>query len=199
MIKPGNILKWKIEELKRRKNFYLYKSRTWKVFLYVNINFRIKNTRQTNLFPSEVVSSNKNVLFLFQNSLLGSFLPSHLVSSARQQIALYNPHIYAEHYQQVSCPLGRWLVATASWAQGGGEVSFSCVNTNEIGIWSYKYNFAIRLHRKFSKISNSSNTTEKFWAFKTYFKTQRGGTSLLACYAVPEDESLSLTFCFRLR
>ncbi|VDM54582.1 unnamed protein product [Angiostrongylus costaricensis] len=39
--------------------------------------------------------------------LLGAFLPQHLISAARLQIATSNPHIYAEHYLQVTVAYAR--------------------------------------------------------------------------------------------
>ncbi|ETN78454.1 adenylate/guanylate cyclase catalytic domain protein, partial [Necator americanus] len=41
--------------------------------------------------------------------LLSAFLPQHLISAARLQIATSNPHIYAEHYPQVTVAYGRLI------------------------------------------------------------------------------------------
>ncbi|KAL6727003.1 hypothetical protein Aduo_008919 [Ancylostoma duodenale] len=41
--------------------------------------------------------------------LLAAFLPQHLISAARLQIATNNPHIYAEHYPQVTVAYGRLI------------------------------------------------------------------------------------------
>ncbi|VDO89745.1 unnamed protein product [Heligmosomoides polygyrus] len=43
------------------------------------------------------------------NRLLAAFLPQHLISAARLQIATSNPHIYAEHYPQVTVAYGRLI------------------------------------------------------------------------------------------
>ncbi|PAV85112.1 hypothetical protein WR25_04528 [Diploscapter pachys] len=41
------------------------------------------------------------------NNLLSAFLPNHLIAPARHQITLYNPHLYAEHYSQVTVCYGK--------------------------------------------------------------------------------------------
>ncbi|CAJ0597773.1 unnamed protein product [Cylicocyclus nassatus] len=41
--------------------------------------------------------------------LLAAFLPQHLIAAARLQIATNNPHIFAEHYQQVTVAYGRLI------------------------------------------------------------------------------------------
>ncbi|PIO62165.1 hypothetical protein TELCIR_16289, partial [Teladorsagia circumcincta] len=43
------------------------------------------------------------------NRLLAAFLPQHLITAARLQIATSNPHIYAEHYPQVTVAYGRLI------------------------------------------------------------------------------------------
>ncbi|EYC43105.1 hypothetical protein Y032_0503g2640 [Ancylostoma ceylanicum] len=44
-----------------------------------------------------------------KSRLLAAFLPQHLISAARLQIATNNPHIYAEHYPQVTVAYGRLI------------------------------------------------------------------------------------------
>ncbi|CAB3401723.1 unnamed protein product [Caenorhabditis bovis] len=41
--------------------------------------------------------------------LLSAFLPYHLITHARHQITLYKPHLYNEHYSEVSVAYGRLL------------------------------------------------------------------------------------------
>ncbi|KAK5967881.1 hypothetical protein GCK32_007409, partial [Trichostrongylus colubriformis] len=44
-----------------------------------------------------------------RNRLLAAFLPQHLITAARLQIATNNPHIYTEHYPQVTVAYGRLI------------------------------------------------------------------------------------------
>ncbi|VDO39612.1 unnamed protein product [Haemonchus placei] len=51
------------------------------------------------------------------NRLLAAFLPQHLITAARLQIATNNPHIFAEHYPQVTVAYGRLIGLEAVLSQ----------------------------------------------------------------------------------